>query len=177
MTPASRHQVLAIAASILMLSPVPSALADWTAHADFSSCPRKYFPNLTADDGPFATEAQCQAKVAEAKRGNNASCARYSCTEGAASGGTSSAAPGHELDSTIDRAISAGVSGDISAGQAATLVGVGVLGNALLGGIAKSPEQQQQEQQQAEAQRQYQQQQAEERNVGKSPEDEAAPQA
>lgn len=152
MTRSSQSQILAAAASIVLLSRAPSALADWTAHADFSSCPRNIYTRTEGHEAPVATEAECKAQIERAKRGDPAVCIRYWCQEGAASGGTSSAEPGHQLDATIERAIEAGVSGDISGTDAAALVGVGVLGNALLAGMTKTPEQQQQERQQAEAQ-------------------------
>ncbi len=147
----------AVLASLLW---APGVLADWTAHADFSSCPRKYYPNLSGKEAPVATEAECRAQIDRAKRGDSAVCIRYSCVEGAGGSGAAAAEPGHELDKHIEQAISAGLSGDISGTDAAALVGIGVLGNALLGGVASSPAQQQQAQQQAEAQRRQEAEQA-----------------
>jgi hypothetical protein len=142
----------ALAATVMAgLLCAPEALADWTAHADFSACPRKHYRDLSRQDPPVATEAECKAQIDRARRGDPAVCIRYSCVEGAGGSGAAPAAPGHELDSTIERAISAGVSGDISAGDAAALVAAGALANAVLAGA--SPEQQQRRREQAEAAR------------------------
>lgn len=66
------------------------------------------------------------------------------------------AAPGHEFDNTINQAISAGMSGKISGGDAAGFVGLGILGNALFAPNTVDPAQQQAQQ---EAQREQQQRQ------------------
>lgn len=138
-------------AALAGLAWAPGTFADWTAHADFSACPRKYYPNLSWKEAPVATEAECKAQIDRAKRGDSAVCVRYACVEGAGGGAAASAAPGHELDKTIEDAISAGLSGQISGTDAAALVGVGVIANAFFAGI--SPEEQQRRQQQAEAAR------------------------
>lgn len=74
----SGFPVVAFAFLLLTVRPV---LAEYMAHADFSACPRKYILRTSADEGPFATKAQCSARVDAARRGNNMSCARYSCEE------------------------------------------------------------------------------------------------
>jgi hypothetical protein len=52
-----------------------------------------------------------------------------------------SASAGHEMDSHIANAISAGVSGNLSGGDATVLVGLGLLGNALLAPSSSNPAQ------------------------------------
>lgn len=115
------------------------ASAGWMANADFSSCPRKYFPNTSAKEGPFASESECNSRIDKARRESPNVCARYTCVNetGTASGGTGSG--GAPMDTHIQKAISAGVNGQISSGEAMTLVGFGMLGNALL--AQPSPEQ------------------------------------
>jgi len=119
---------------IVMLSG-QSAFAGWMANADFTSCPRKYVPNTSGKEGPFATQSACNARVEQVQRESPMVCARYTCVDegGTASGGTSApAASGHEMDQHISNAISAGMNGQISGGDAMGLVGLGLLGNALL---------------------------------------------
>jgi hypothetical protein len=115
------------------------AAADWVGHADFTACPRDYFPDTHAQER-FASREQCEARIAQVKRDMPNTCARYWCADasGVAGGGTKGGQP---LDSHIQQAISAGLQGQISAGDAASLVGMGMLGNALLGSMAgDSPE-------------------------------------
>ncbi len=109
------------------------ALAGWMANADFSSCPRKYVSNTVGSEGPFNSESDCLARVRTVEREQNMACVRYSCTgQGAGTDGASSTEAGHQLDSHIGKAISAGISGDISPSSAVGLVGMGMIGNALL---------------------------------------------
>ncbi len=134
----------------------PSAFGAWVATADFSSCPRKYISQTSGREGNFATESECNARIASVKSSSPLACARYSCVNegGTAPGasGSGSAEPGHELDQHIQNAISAGINGKISPGDAAGLVGLGLIGNALLApSVPLTPEQQAA---QAEAQRQ-----------------------
>lgn len=126
---------------------VGPAYAGWIATADYSSCPRKYFPQAIATEGPFNLESECLAKIRQVDREQNASCAKYSCATQAGSAtasGSGSAAAGHEMDEHIGKAISAGISGDISATDAVGLASLGLLGNALLAPAApqrvKSPQ-------------------------------------
>ncbi len=123
----------------------PSAFAGWMANADFTSCPRQYYPNLSGQEGPFDSESACNARVAQAKQGDKAVCIRYLCVNqaGAASSGSgASAAAGHELDGHISNAVSAGMNGQISGTDTVGLVSMGLLGNALLAPKAQeTPEQ------------------------------------
>jgi tetratricopeptide (TPR) repeat protein len=67
--------------------------------------------------------------------------ARCSCSGGTSAAGTAAgapAAPGHEFDSTINRAIADGVTGRISAGNAVGFTVLGMLGNALFAPKATS---------------------------------------
>ncbi len=89
----------------------------------------------TRNAGSFASTADCNTKARNANPylgGVGISC---SCNGGDASaaGSTSGApvAPGHEFDSTINRAIADGITGKISAGNAVGFTVLGVLGNAL----------------------------------------------
>jgi len=63
--------------------------AAWMAHSDFSACPRKYVPQSSGKEGPFATESQCKARLSAAVKGNAMACAKYYCAEegSSASGG------------------------------------------------------------------------------------------
>lgn len=107
--------------------------AGWMANADYSSCPRKYLPDTSRSEGPFNSESDCLSKLNAVKNSQNLSCARYSCVnQGGAGGESSSAAAGHEMDTHIGNAISTGLQGDISTLDAAGLVSMGLLGNALL---------------------------------------------
>jgi hypothetical protein len=91
---------------------------------------------------PYASKADCEVKA----KGNSGLIISCSCS-GAASGADSApaapAAPGHEFDSTIKQAISAGVAGKLSPGNAIGFVGLGMLGNALLAPKTTNPVQQQ----------------------------------
>jgi hypothetical protein len=64
--------------SCLLLAVGPM-FGQWYAIADFSSCPRKYFPNTSGKDGPFTSESQCNSFINQARQSNNAVCAKYSC--------------------------------------------------------------------------------------------------
>ncbi len=132
------------------------AHAGWMAKADFSSCPRKYYPQLSAEEGPFSSIEACNAKVAQAKNGDKAYCIKYSCTEQA--GGTAGAAGGAPMDGHIANALSAGMSGQISGTDAMGLMSMGILGNALL--APSTPETPQQAAARIENQRIYAEQQA-----------------
>ncbi|MDZ4660621.1 MAG: hypothetical protein SGJ18_03265 [Pseudomonadota bacterium] len=117
---------------LFILTSTP-AFAGWMANADFSSCPRKYIPNSTGSEGPFNSESDCLSRVNQVKREMTLDCARYSCVNQA--GTTNDATPaaaGHQLDKNIGDAVSAGISGQISGADAVGLVGLGLMGNALL---------------------------------------------
>lgn len=131
-------QIILIIFSIFLASP---AIAGWMAHADFSSCPRKYLPNTSGTEGPFSSESACQARVSQAQREMNLTCARYSCVEaGGSASGTSSG--GGPMDKHIGDAMAAGMNGQISGADAVGLMGLGILGNAILAPKApESPEQ------------------------------------
>jgi len=104
---------------------------------------------------PFASTAACNTQARSANSnipGVGVSC---SCTppDGDSAAGSAPAAPvapGHEFDSTIKEAISAGLAGKLSPGNAVGFVGLGLLGNALFAPKTTNPA----EQQQQEAQRQ-----------------------
>lgn len=125
--------------ALVALLAAGGAAADWVGNADFSTCPRQYFPDTHAQER-FATREQCEARIVQVKQGFTAACARYWCSDAssnASSGaGGGAAQAGHQLDQHISEAISAGLQGKISAGDAAGLVGMGMLGNALLGSMA-----------------------------------------
>lgn len=116
----------------LLLLGLP-ANAGWMAHGDFASCPRKYVPNTSAKEGPFGTESECNARVEKVKRDSPMVCARYTCVnEGGTSSGGTTATGAAPMDPHIQNAISAGMNGQISSGDAMGLVGLGLLGNAML---------------------------------------------
>lgn len=118
-------------ALLTMLS--PQSHAGWMAKADYSSCPRQNLPDTSRSEGSFNSEADCLSKLSEIKNTQKLFCARYSCVDqGVAGGEATSAAAGHEMDTHIGNAISAGLQGDISTVDAAGLVSMGLLGNALL---------------------------------------------
>jgi len=125
----------------LLLLAVQPVFAGWMATADFTACPRKYIPNTSAKEGPFATESMCKARVDRVKRESPLACARYSCKEEGGSASSAPAAAGHELDKNIADAMAAGLSGKISAGDAAGLVGLGLLGNIILAPSGGNPAQ------------------------------------
>lgn len=106
--------------------------AGWMAKADYSACPRKYFPNPIVTEGPFNGEADCQTKIRQADSAQNLSCARYTCYNQTGGGEASPSASGQPMDAHISNAISAGISGDISGADAIGLASMGILGNALL---------------------------------------------
>ncbi len=137
--------------------------AGWMANADFSACPRKYFPNTSAQEGPFNSSSECQTHVNNAARGNNVTCARYSCTEvgsGTTSSSGSASSGQQQLDKSIGDAVSAGLSGQISGADAVGLVGLGMMGKAVLGAGEKAPETPEQAAQRVENQRNWAEQQA-----------------
>jgi hypothetical protein len=118
---------------ILLIAGAQSTLAGWVAIADFSACPRKYFPNTSGQEGPFATLSDCNSRISTVQRESPNTCARYMCKDvSSSSSSNSSAEPGHEMDKHIGDAISAGMSGQISGADAAGLVGLGIMGNMLL---------------------------------------------
>ncbi len=108
------------------------AFAGWTAYADFTGCP-SHIKATQGSEGPFGSESSCLSRVREVESSQNMSCVRYACRE-TGGGSSNEAAPqaGHEMDKHIGTAISAGISGDISATDAVGLVGMGLVGNALL---------------------------------------------
>lgn len=108
------------------------ALAGWVANADYSSCPSSYRSG-DRSEGPFGSESACLARVREVEASQRMSCVRFSCRDqGGSSGSSASPQAGHEMDQHIGTAISAGISGDISATDTVGLVGMGLIGNALL---------------------------------------------
>ena len=137
---------------ILMMGVTAPSFADWVAHADFSSCPRKYYPNTSGQEGGFASESACQARVAQAKQGDRAVCIRYSCRE--SGGGSSGAAStGNALDDAYSRAMAASQNSNQMMQASGMYLGAKILEEAMKG---PTPEQQAA----AEAQRQYQAEQA-----------------
>ena len=82
----------------------------------------------------FTSEADCTSQVSRASAGSGVSTS-CSCSGGGTStpGSTISApaAPGHEFDSTISRAVADGLTGRISPGNAVGFTVLGMLGNAL----------------------------------------------
>lgn len=95
-----------------------------------------------------ASPADCTAQAARVGDGTIASCNCGGGTSAADPATVAPAAPGHEFDGTIKEAISAGVAGKISVGNAIGFVGVGMLGNALLAPTTTNPAQQQQQEEQ-----------------------------
>lgn len=149
-----KKEMVVILGLFLLLVFVPPVQAAWIAYADFTSCPRKYFPNTSGQDGPFSSAAACQAAITKADAEQRVTCVRYSCREtgqNSSDSSSGSAAPGHELDKHIGDAVAAGMSGQISGADAVGLVGLGIMGNALLGSTA--PETPQQAAQRVENQR------------------------
>lgn len=113
-----------------------SAHAGWMANADFSSCPRKYIPNTSGQEGPFGSQADCRARIDQAQREMRLDCARYTCVEAGDTAPTGVGASGtadQQLDTAIQQSISAGMNGQISGGDAAALVTLGLMGKALVG--------------------------------------------
>src|SRR4051812_12759847 len=101
---------------LFLLAALP-AKAGWMAYGDFSSCPRKYIPNTSGQDGPYNSSAECHAAIANV---TPLPCARYSCSEtgGGNNSSAAPAAPGHELDKNIGDALAAGMTGKISGADA-----------------------------------------------------------
>ncbi len=89
----------------------------------------------TRNAGTFASTADCNTKARNANPNLGGVGISCSCNGGDASapGSTAAApaAPGHEFDSTINRAIADGITGRISAGNAVGFTVLGMLGNAL----------------------------------------------
>lgn len=144
-------------AGLLLLSASHSAFAEWVAHSDFSSCPRKYYPNLSGQEGGFATESACQARVAQAKRGDSAVCIRYTCKQ-SGEGSSGSASTGNALDDAYARAMAASQNSNQMMQASGLYLGAKLLEGALQG---PTPEQQAA----AEAQRQYEAEQAQLRAI------------
>ena len=120
--------------SIVILRP-DVGFAGWMANADFSACPRSKIPNTSGSEGPFNLESECLARVRQVEQTSPLACAKIACVNQQAAGGVSAsapAAPGHEMDEHISKALSAGIQGKISATDTVGLVSLGVLGNALL---------------------------------------------
>jgi len=143
-----------VMAFIATVSPF-DASADYMAKADFSRCPRKYLPHTSAQEGPFPTLSQCNAYVAQASRGNNLSCARYSCD--VVGGGASTGSSGSGLDGSLQQqSVSNFVEGAMSGNS--QQMGLGLLGMGLgammQGGDEASTRERQQRQQELEAARQ-----------------------
>jgi hypothetical protein len=140
-----KKNILSLMGFLLLIISVRPAFAGWMAYADFTSCPRKYLPNTSGQEGPFSSASDCQSAIDNASREAHLTCARYSCKEigsGSSESSANSAAPGHQLDKNIGDAVAAGVSGQISGADAVGLVGLGLMGNALLGAAApETPEQ------------------------------------
>lgn len=73
-------------------------------------------------------------------------CNRGNTSSSTATTPTAPVAAGHEFDSTINQAVSAGLSGKISGGDAVGFVGLGILGNALFAPNTVDPAEQQRQQ-------------------------------
>ncbi len=118
------------------------AQAGWMATADYTSCPSNVQATYRSE-GPFNTESDCLARIRQVAASQVMFCAKLSCTsQGGGSGSSGSAQPGHEMDKHIGDAIAGGLTGDISATDTVGLVGMGLIGNALLSpGTPKSPQQ------------------------------------
>lgn len=82
---------LVVLAGVAMLGSGGCAWADgWMARADFSDCPRQYIPQTSGEEGPFATEAECEARIENVENTSQLGCAHYECDEvGGGSGGAS----------------------------------------------------------------------------------------
>lgn len=122
----------ALCAILLFLGP-PALAGQWCAT---SECPGCAAHGLGSGHGRecFATQDACQARLSEVLAEPHGGVTYSACTEeGGSDGGAASApAPGHEMDPYISQAISHGINGDISASDAAGLVGLGLIGNAIL---------------------------------------------
>ncbi len=115
--------------SVIVLFGAPAALAGWIAKADFSSCPRQYIPSTHGEEGPFASESDCNARLRQVQSQTPLACARYTCSD---SGGASTAgAAPPSLNQGISDALAAGMTGKISAADATGLVSLGLLGTLL----------------------------------------------
>lgn len=126
-----------VAFALILLAVRPMFAEEYMAHADFSSCPRKYVPSTSADEGPFATKPQCMARVEAASRGNSMSCARYSCEEirGGASTGSSGGIAGGSLQQQSIANIVGGMMGNNLQQMNLGLLGLGA--DMLLQGLLK----------------------------------------
>jgi hypothetical protein len=106
---------------VLALTAFP-AHADWTGYADFTTCPRQYIPQTSGTEA-FATEAACNARIAQVQRETPLGCARFTCKDNAAGGAPSNNDP-------ITQAISAGVR--TMTPQQTLGAGIGLLGVAAI---------------------------------------------
>lgn len=86
----------------------------------------------------FASASECNAQAATVGDGTIARCSCSGSSSAAGTAPAAPAAPGHEFDSTINRAIADGVTGRISAGNAVGFTVLGMLGNALFAPKATS---------------------------------------
>jgi hypothetical protein len=128
----------AAGAATLLLAMSPAS-AGWRGTADYSRCPSKYFKEVIFHE-EFASKEACEARTRTVIAEAPMICARFTCEEIGGTGagaGTNAAEPGHQMDKHISDALAAGMSGKISAGSAASLVGFGLAGNALLSSLNK----------------------------------------
>jgi hypothetical protein len=123
------------------------AQATWTARSDYSACPA--IEGLTGRQATYASQSDCEAEIADAKR--HIYCGVYTCTE---DGSGASAAGGDDLTHLSTKALAEGmVHGD------AQTFGMGLMGlsaEALLSGSSGPSPEQIAAQQEAERQRQAQ---------------------
>jgi hypothetical protein len=110
------------------LAALPALYAGWYVDNSAAAAHLKGSKTL----GPYPTRAAAQA-VVDANNGYGMR-VMPNGSDDATPGGTAAPAPaaaGHEFDNTINQAISAGISGQISGADAVGLVGIGLIGNAM----------------------------------------------
>lgn len=129
-------------AVIGLLSTVAAVAGQWCATSECPGCARHGFGPGHGEEC-FATRDSCESRLREVLSVPHNGITYSGCSERGSTAATGSdlealraasaaAAPGHQMDPYINEAISRGISGDISAGDAMGLVGMGMLGNALM---------------------------------------------
>lgn len=119
---------------LMVFAGVPAVAGQWCVTSECPGCASR---GLGSGHGKecFTSSVACESRLSEVMNEPHGGVTYSSCAEEGGGAAGTAAAPvtaGHEMDPYITKAINYGINGDISASDAVGLVGMGLLGNALL---------------------------------------------
>lgn len=131
-----RFLVIGLAMVVAGLCANDALAGAWMAHADFSNCPSQYIPQSSGEEGPFATESDCEARISEVESASPLACAQYECDQ---EGDDSSADTGGSIPSIPIP--SGGLTTQQQVGLGLGLLGAYMVGAGLHALLAGNPQQ------------------------------------